>query len=491
MNKIKNKKLYFTSEITTIEKINPLFSKVKIKIAYTNMNQNGSFISKEAFMKALPSIYNCPIIGEFYEESGEFGSHGGKIVIDEKGLKWQHTTKPYGLINESSEISWENVTETNGKSNEYLCATGYLWTGRYDELETVINKSAGQSMEIEIKSGKWAKFDEKDVYEVSEFIFSGFCILGTAKPCFESASIQLYSYSFDEYKDLFNQMVSELRYALNKNQNNDKGGTSVKYTKEQIMEMFQSSIKAQELVKDCWGQDIVQYEYIDNTDVEIFAKDYKNKYNLVAFDYTILDELININYDSVKRYADQDTLFGAGFEVDEFFTYSAEYIDNVVRKINEVNNSIIETKTAEFEAMKTELEMEYATKSDDVTIAHKNEIQKLTDQYTAIEIVYQELSTYKENKIMQETELAENELFEKFSTQLTIEEIETVKLSAKSNNFTIDEMENQLFAILGKKNTKFSKKESKPIAKIIVGDETEIVPKNTKSYAQLIMKHKN
>lgn len=197
---------------SNIEKINPLFSKVKIRIAYTGTNRNNSYISKEAFEKALPTIYNCPIIGEFIETIEDWGSHGGKIEISDKGIKYIHTTKPYGVINESSEITWEDVVEEDGTINTYLCATGYLWTGRYEELESVIKNSKSQSMEIEINNGSFQTINGKQVYAIDDFVFSAFCILGDdVEPCFEFAEVTAFNFNKDDFKAEFNTMLNELK----------------------------------------------------------------------------------------------------------------------------------------------------------------------------------------------------------------------------------------------------------------------------------------
>ena len=57
------KNLKFESQITSFDCINPLFSKIKMRICYTGLNRNNSFLTKEVIEKALPTIYNTPIEG--------------------------------------------------------------------------------------------------------------------------------------------------------------------------------------------------------------------------------------------------------------------------------------------------------------------------------------------------------------------------------------------------------------------------------------------
>jgi uncharacterized protein YoxC len=222
-------KIKFESKITNFENINPLFSRVKVRIAYTGLNRNNSYISKEAFEKALPTIYRCPIIGEYNESVEDFMGHGGKLEISDEGIKWIQTTQPYGVIDSDSEITWEEVTEDDGTVREYLCATGYLWTGRYPELSKVIENSSSQSMEIEVESGEYATIDGTKCYNIKDFVFSGFCILGdNVEPCFESSEVMAYSLDKDKFKQDFTQLLFELKKSFESNDSaNDKVGEKI------------------------------------------------------------------------------------------------------------------------------------------------------------------------------------------------------------------------------------------------------------------------
>src|SRR5690606_1460675 len=145
-----NKKLLdFEASISDVKQINPLFSTCKVRVLYTGKNRNMSIITKDAVEKALPTLKNIPIVGEYSEEAQDYKGHGGKIDLDT--YKYVHTTKPYGVVPESATYEWEEV---NGK--EYLTIHGcYLWTGRYEEAYDVIKNGKGQSMEIEVVDGRW------------------------------------------------------------------------------------------------------------------------------------------------------------------------------------------------------------------------------------------------------------------------------------------------------------------------------------------------
>lgn len=514
MKKIKT--LQFDCKITNFENINPLFSKVKIRIASVGTNANGSFISKESFEKALPTIFNCPIIGEYFEETDSFGSHGGRIIIDDKGIKWEQTTQAYGLINDNSEITWE-IIEEGGVEKEYLCATGYLWTGRFPELEQIIEKSAKQSMELEIQSGNLIEIDNKKYFALADFLFSGFCILGSAEPCFPSSDISAYSLNNETVKEQFFTMMKELKQSLNQSSldvdiDNGKGGQGVKkfqelfekyaITKEQILE-FDKDINFEEIsvedmeakiieftkkdtsevftltgeqfveelyrivseidiITDRWGDTYSRYYYTDYKEPVVFAIDRKEGRILVGFDYSKTGDAIVINKESAKRYKIEYAPFEDG--VSDTFTL--------------ISDDIIKFEVTQKEK---ELQEQFATEKESIIAEYQAKVDEAIEKYTKLEQTSAELQEYQAKKIKEERESAEKELFDKFTTQLSEDEVATIREVA--SEFTIEQLEDKLFVLVGKKNAKFTAKPDKGI-KINLPPETP--PKSSKSWAKIM-----
>src|SRR5690606_5434970 len=203
-----NKKLLdFEASISDVKQINPLFSTCKVRVLYTGKNRNMSIITKDAVEKALPTLKNIPIVGEYSVEAKDYKGHGGAIDLD--SYDFIHTTKPYGVVPESATYEWEEV-----RGREYLTINGcYLWTGRYEEAYSVVEKGKGQSMEIEVTDGRWD--EEEEAYRIDNFIFSALCILGDdVEPAFEDANITAYSLDKDSFKQEFSSMLSELKSTL-------------------------------------------------------------------------------------------------------------------------------------------------------------------------------------------------------------------------------------------------------------------------------------
>jgi hypothetical protein len=461
-----------------IEKINPLFSKVKIRIAYTGINRNNSFISKETFEKALPSIYNCPIIGEYIETIDDFGSHGGKVEISDKGIKYIQTTKPYGIINESSEITWEDIVEANGVVNTYLCATGYLWTGRYDELLNVIQNSKNQSMEIIVNDAKFEKINNQDVYVISDFIFSGFCILGSnVEPCFEQANIASYSLEKDEFKLQFSEMLQELKQSLNYQSSNtdvdnininQEGGTSLVEEKIKLLEKYGLT---QETID--FNLEEISLEELENK----LKKEFSNKPNVAEFSATYRqkrDALSGIFQDKVETDAEGKIVYEEYIWVEDFddqYVYIERSIwteNNHERKFGRHTYTfdvatLTATVTSDFEEMikvwltlaeNQKLQEERAT----ATQNYENLVQEFEEYKNNYSVPNEEVNGLKEFKATVDAEkrtIAESELFSHYEESLNdVADFNALKENA--GNYTLEDLEKELALMYVKHSTNFS-----------------------------------
>lgn len=223
----------FASKVFSIEKVNPFFSKVKIYVMYEGINRKGFYLSREAINKAIPTLFNTPIVGEFLADEKNFGGHGASVVKSNEGNpELVLSTRPYGVIPESAQIYWEAVTEDDGSLRDYLVVDGaYLWSGRYPELQTILDEGYfGQSMEIQVANGQPSIKSGTEVFDIQDFVFTGFCLLGIDKesdmyghvePAFEKAKVELVTYSLDKdsFKNQFNQMIDELKFTLQEGAN--------------------------------------------------------------------------------------------------------------------------------------------------------------------------------------------------------------------------------------------------------------------------------
>lgn len=222
--------------------INPLMSKCEIKVLYLGKNRNQSFISKEVAIEMSKTLRGAPIVGYYSEEKEDFRDHGEQLILDGDGFKFNCLTKPYGFVSPDAEVWFQKFEDVddfgNTNEREYLMTTGYLWTGQFEELESVLAEGRPQSMELDEKSldGHWSKDTKENVefFIINDAIFSKLCILGEdVEPCFEGADVSAVStttqYALD---DNFRRTLSSMMQDL-KNYVNRKGEQQMKDNKTQ------------------------------------------------------------------------------------------------------------------------------------------------------------------------------------------------------------------------------------------------------------------
>lgn len=210
-------KIEFSSSLLDVVEKNPSFDIGKLRVAYTGKNRNNTFISKESFERAIPTMFNCPVVANYNRKKDEIGSHDGEFIKDKDGeTKYVNITQPVGLVPESAQWNWENVND-NGVMHQYLCTEVVLWKRQeaYAKLkESGITK---QSMEIEVTNGEMLD----DYYDIKDFCFTAFCLLGTAEPCFESAALFTFA-EREDFKEQYTEMLKEFKLAFAGASDNDK-----------------------------------------------------------------------------------------------------------------------------------------------------------------------------------------------------------------------------------------------------------------------------
>lgn len=417
MEKI-SKKQSLTSKFFSIEKINPFFSKVKIYVMYEGFNRNGSYMNRDTINRAIHTLYNIPIVGEYLADKENFGGHGASVVKNEQGdYELVLSTRPYGVVPESAQVYWETVVEDNGLEREYLVVDGaYLWTGRYPELNTILDEGYyGQSMEIELVNANYSIINGQEVLNIQDFVFTAFCLLGIDKdsdmfghvpPAFESSKVVAYSLDKELFESQFNQMIYELKSTLK------EGGI---YQMAENLQPTQETNAQDELKKrlDETATTTVEEPVVD--DVEQEEQEEK------------LEE----------THADiQETVEPTLTEVETKEEPELEIAETEVATTEEAIEEVVETETEATEATES-------TDGETTFSITEEEYNTLKTNFEALEVEVAELRSYKRNRELED-------LQNKFSAQVSEQELKQV--IEKNPDATIEKLEIEIFALIGKKN---------------------------------------
>lgn len=446
----------FQASISDIEQINPLFSRCKVRVLYAGKNRNMSIIEKETVERALPTLKNIPIVGEYSEEIKDFKGHGGKIDLDT--LEYIHTTKPYGVVPESATYEWEEV---NGK--EYLTINDcYLWTGRYNEAYDVIKYGKGQSMEIEVLDGEWD--DAEEAYRINNFIFSALCILGNdVEPAFEDASIVAYTLDKDSFKQEFSLMLKELKESLSGKEEDSVLEELLKKYSLTIEDLESKGIKADEIS----GEDL-EAKIIELFEIDIKNSNDDDKANDTS-DAGQSDDDSQVDNGNKDNPADEDT--------DK---------DGDVDNADDEGEKGGEDEEGQEEPQKEyEYELESRIKELQAELEKANSsLSKATATIATLTKEIEELREFKLNVEKKEHEAKAKELFNRF--QLDDVDVEGIDIY----KFTLEQLEEKCYAILGKKiamKKNFSKSKDNGIH-LPVGNDTKNNNED-KPYGGLIEKY--
>lgn len=473
-------RLRYFSSLTSIREVNKSFDVGRMLIAYPGKNRNGSDITKEAFEKALSTIYNCPVVCNYDAQSDTIGGHDSAVIhTDDGGIRLVNMTVPVGVVPESSEIGWEKVTEQDGTEREYLAADVLLWK-RQDAYRKIKEDGiCGQSMEITVKSGQVNKDDKS--YRVDDFEFNAFCLLGDdVEPCFESAALEMYS--CDNFSTQMAQMMQDFKESfayihsantgedIKSNDSYEEGGNDLdkKIPHDVIIRLAEEyGLNVEEL--DCSAyedMDVVELKEkfeamkpADEEEQKEFRLEGEARSELIK---ALESETVETPYGDMPRYwffdYDNELMEIYATDSDDWNIYGFHFsADGDAFVIDFESKKRMRIALVEFD--EGEQKSPFAEAYEMMSAAHSN----LTKKYNVVSESLQaqdgeliELRKYKQN-VEEEADKAKREsVFAKFANLDGIEEFDALK--SDCSEMKVEELEEKCFAILGRNSAaaKFS-----------------------------------
>lgn len=467
----------YPSSISEITSVNKSFDSCTLRIAYVGANRNGSFISKNAFEKAFPTMAYCPIVAHYDIHNDTIGGHDYEFVTDDAGnCKMVNLTDAIGVIPADPVCYWEDIEEDDGTVHTYLCTQALIWkrAAVYEKIKT--DGITSQSMEITVNSGHMAD----DYYYIDDFDYTAFAVIGV-EPCFESASIE-----FSKYEESMHNMLEDFKREFSKvvSDNNEdplKGGTNNLEEKISLLEQFNLtadeldfsieemsieeltaklseiasapkapeeevfSLTAEQMIDgircalmaiktvDEYGE-FPRYSYVDyapDTNM-VYCYDLTD-WNLYGFAFAMNGDNVVIDFDSKKRMKVSIVEFDEGEEPTQ---------NSLEEAINQFSVITIARTSAEFNAEIDKQRAEYEEK-----------LNALNEEVSG-------LRAYRNAKLQQERADAEEALFAEFADLDEIEEFN--QLRDNCAELTLDDIKEKCYAIRGRNPHVFSVK--KPVS---------------------------
>lgn len=239
---------------------------VRAKIVNVGRNHNDTSFSKESIEKAIPTLYNIPLIGIYSEIENDFKSHA-KNDLERK------QTYAIGTIPESCNAHFEKDL----MGMEYLVADIVVWKEYFPEFFNVIanneEKEKQTTISMEIRLLDYEKVD--GIFDITEFAFNGICLLGeNVRPGIPNAGLRVIRFEegkidFEDnnlYQNLLKESNEELEILSKYSEKAlsvDNGKINKKFKKGEVGNMAE---KKEALAENL--EEVVKEEKVDPTQAE-------------------------------------------------------------------------------------------------------------------------------------------------------------------------------------------------------------------------------
>ena len=470
-------KLTYSSSIDNLKDLNSSFDRGVLRVAYVGRNRNGSCISKRAFEDAIKTIYNCPVVCNYNREDDSIGSHDVDIVMKDGRPVMINITQPVGVVPESANYWWE-TRDDDGVEHEYLCVDVIVWKRQEAYQKIKENGITDESMEIHVIKGH----SEDGYYVIDDFEFLAFCLLEAAEPCYESASLEVFSKS--EFRENFTRMMEEFKACFSQinpaidgvdiAQRNMEGGEDQLDQKMELIarfgmkpedlelnieEMSLEDLEAklneltaeanksdfsltaeqfraeliealgEETVETEWGK-MRRYVYCDYSqeNSEVYCQD-ATDWKLYGFTYTVSGDSVSVDFDTKKRKKISIVDFEEG-DNDASFGFAFEAVAGAAKE------SGVASASEQFSAEREELESKCSQ--------YEQTIEQINSELS-------ELRDFKAQVLSEERAEQEAAVFAMFEDLNGIEAFEALRENC--HEMSIEDLEEKCYAIRGRNTT--------------------------------------
>jgi hypothetical protein len=483
LNKNKYKFTHIPIHYQQSREIDERFLEVKVYVLHLGENYNGSIFTKDVVTYAIPSLANTPLLAfvKRNENEKDFAGHEIDLVIEQGEYKWKYTGQAYGVIPERNNARWEFMTGDDGIEREYLVVDAIVWK-KFDDAVEIITRdlSKGQSMELSEKYS--GHFDENGLFVFDQFKFDGCAILGNnVEPAMNSAKIEM-KFSMDTLKNTISEMMNEY---------------TRKFSKEVKQVNIEELLKKYGFTRDQVIEAGIEIHTYTDDDLEKFKEELeriKNDLDEAEKKQTELNEDKKDNIENKNEDINDNALDNKDNPLDNKDNSDFDKKDekseedkNEAKKKEESKEDVAKSsKNAKQDDKKSNDEKEFSHDDDEKAKDElKQKYSKLEEDYQKVIEERDELVKYKKNREKDDHKAKVEALISSFE-KLTDSDVKDIR--EKLYHFTVDEVEEKLYAILGKKQASDKVKKSTQFAKFYVSNDSQEAERKP-SYDHLFEKH--
>ena len=460
------------------------FIKLRMRLCHDGVNPNGSSMRLQDMLARKDSLAESPILAHVYiNEDGipELGEHDfiieqNKFRPDEE--KVVYLEQAVGVIPQDNNLE---VVEMDGRN--YLYVDGYIWKGYSNYCEDIIQDGDDFHISMEIDILNYTYDANEDCYAINDFLFKGVTILNNI---YETgmknarAKVANFAANKEEGEAIFMRMKEELRREFSIN-NTEKGEmtmdiekilSEMSLTREELTFEITEDMSEEDFRAKC-------QEYIDSKNSEGDTAE-----SPVADIDNSMEEVDNGEFVATEQNngsaSNEDTVVGNESDIQPAkFTIEIsvdEKMGQIYRLYNldEIDIFVVELYDTYFiyesygcgsyfkQAYNVDADGNVNLDGDPVevfvsflTADERDELETIRNDYVAMKQDYEELREFKKNTEIAARENALGEIFKKFEAELgDVEEFK--KLKETNSDYSVPDVEEKCYALLGRKNSTFS-----------------------------------
>lgn len=438
----------------------PGLLKLKLKVCHTELNRNGSFISKDNMEKSMPTLKYRPILAHIHElDDGtkDFYAHNMTIVENKDGeSEVSYIEKQVGCF--TADDPWLEYDEDMGKT--YVMAYSVI-PEQYTDAADIIRRKNGSKVSCELVINELSYNAKEKYLDITDFYFSGCTLLGCDEDGNEigegmlGARADIADFCHKEpvftYHEKLIETLEKLNVTLegfNKKTKEGGDGEMDNFENEVVEEVVETEVEetvvenneAEEVVIE--DNEVEEIEVAEETETEEASTsedgDDAQEEAVVEekFTKTFTVELSHDDirwalYNLIAQYDEEDNdYYGIRAVYDDYFIMCG-WVNNKLYKVGYTvdgeNVSLSGERQEVFELIVTESE--------------KIAIEKMRENYAELEEKYNTLKEFKDNYDAAEVKAQKDAIFAKAEYSILSDNDEFKALIVDAEKFSVEEIE--------------------------------------------------
>ena len=454
----------------------PGMLKLGLKVCHIDTNRNGSHISKENMEKAMPTLKYRPILAYIHELADgtkDFYAHNMEIVENEDGeTEIKYIEKQVGCY--TADAPWLEYDKDMGKT--YVRAYAVI-PEQYTEAADIIRRKNGTKVSCELVINELSYNAKEKYLDLTDFYFGGTTLLGVDEEGNEigegmlGARADITDFCHKEpiftYQDKMIEVLERLNMTLsNFNTNTQKGGNDKMNKFEELLAKYSKTAEDVTFEVEGLSDEDLEAKFVevfgdnstpaDNEGVDVGGTDgnFDNEGEgsdngepatpeVEKFTKTFTIELSHEDvryalYNLIGVYEEEDNEWYSIRSVYDNYFYMQGWSTNKLYKVG----YSIDGENVSLEGERQEMFEIIVSESEKIAL------EKMREDYSALESQYNELKAFKDNYDAAELKAKKDAIFASEEYASIVETKAFKKLIEDSENYTLEECEQKANSIL-------------------------------------------